>query len=219
MKKQKALVTSLLAILMMFAMAMTASAASSKAAALKAYKNFLSQKETRIKIGYGNALNWKIKDMTKAKFDLIYLNDDNIPELVVKMNGKRISCPDEEELTIMYTYNKKMVLFSWDIFRRGRSYRTSFQYYPKTSVFMTVFDSKNHYLSKQQKYNLSLESTVSLGEKANGKYLIKNKVTNSRDTVSEKTYKKMLKKHVGKTKRVKLKLKNNTEGNRKKYMK
>ena len=218
MKKQKTIIVSLLAILMMFLMTMTVSATSSKTAALKAYKNFLSQKETRVKIGYGNALNWKIKDMSKAKFDLIYLNDDDIPELVVKMNGKRISCPDEEEVTIMYTYNKKMVLFSWSLFRRGRSYRTSFQYYPKTSVYMTIFDSKNHYLSKRKKYNLSLGSIVSLGEKTNGKYFIENEATKSRDAVSEKTYKKMLKKYVGTTQRAKLKLKNNTKENRKKYI-
>ena len=80
MKKKTRITILLTTLLLLFAFAMPASAASTKSKALKAYKKLLAQKE----ITFVDRWHTKASFPTsKMKFALVYLDNNTVPELVI----------------------------------------------------------------------------------------------------------------------------------------
>ena len=181
-------------------------ATSKKAAALKAYNTFLQKKSYKVYIRYS-------VPFSKASFGLAYLNNDSVPELIVKDNVDR----SYKDYRLIFTYkNGKVKLLNHDIFSK---------YYKKTSVYMRVIKlstnrtglrevQHNKLIGTQSKrYLIRQKGTVIYGEKIN-RYCD----ANMKD-ITPAEYNRRLKKLTKSKKASSVKYYKNSATNRRKYLK
>lgn len=202
MKKKTITLLSVLLIILCFAF--PAQAASKKDKAINAYREFLTQKEVLENTSTG--------DM----FGIAYLNNDNIPDLV--MYYKR-DFPVGK--ACVYTYkNNKVVLVS---FNDSDCYYS--KYYKKKSVVLGVPVFKGS--SKSYKNFFSVKFTTEFGagvdpivSQENGKYFKYDpKSDGGRTQITKKKFNKLLKKKIGSTKATKIKYYKKTKENVNRYLK
>ena len=180
-------------------------AKSKKQAALKAYSDFLSKK----KIDWGDGI--KAPSAT-SQFALIYLDKNDIPELVVV--NTQISHANGWCNT--YTYNKGKLV-------RLPGGGDTVSYYEKKGVLVTeypvggAYDCYYNVSGSKAKLFLNYELRESPGYFRDTTY--SKIVTSAKKTIwkkiSKKEFQKLLKKKVGKTKRTEPKLYQNSAENRK----
>ena len=189
-------------------------AASQKSKATSAYRFFMSKS----KIPWGTYSRLKVST-SKCSFTLAYINNDNIPELVVTTH----EVAHAVGYGAIFTYKNGKVQgvanFNQD--------DSKFKYYKKKGVYIScyVMGGETHNYCKYPNsgsdcvlatfYNNGVRTDMKKGTtyyKAN-KYVVRTKTSKS-------TFNKTLKKLVGNNKKVaKVSLKKNTAANRKKYIK
>ena len=187
----------LLLSLMAVCMAMSASAASKKSQAVSAYRAYL---ETQ-----GES----------ALFDLIYLNNDSVPELTVNKeiytfkNGNMIKL--ESSLLLMHwpgTYYKKKGVMTLTYAHGG--------YFPSQFVRYVKMSGKK--LNNKMEIGKFGEVNTSTGKvRWTTTYSVQKRGTAKK--VEKAAFNKALKKLVGTKKATKIKQLQNTEANRTKYLK
>ena len=193
---------------------------SKKSAALANYKAFLEQ--DWLEWGSDAESRYSIAK-EHCGFQLIYVDNDSVPELAVTFRG----LTDEDDviprrgyLENMFTYRNGIVLCI------GGGDR--FQYYPKKGVFAEVytikgFKSKYYYKLSKGNANYLIRSAVCVldeDERIMYGYVSEFYEDNYSQKIDKSTFKKRRKKYVGSTKRKDVKEENyrrNTSKNRKKY--
>ena len=197
MKKKTSVTLLLFGVVMMVLFCMPASAETKKSKALKAYKSFLAKQQTTP----GTLIE---------KWGIVFLNDDNIPDLVTfGPFGK----------PCVYTYKKKKVTLV--NVSAGNLYYS--HYYRKKSVILgdaalgnatSDWDYKAYY-----KIDFKKSDLIPIGIKENGKYYVEDPATYQKKQITKKRLNVLLKKQVEKTKATKIKYYKNTAKNRNKYLK
>lgn len=195
----------LLAVLLVLALEpMNAQAASQKTKALKAYKSFL--KKSTVK------LNGRSCKLSNAKFAVVYIDNNSVPELLVETYYKIGN--DKISMNALYTYkNNKMVqLFSVN---NGLAYSRCY-YYKKTGIFHRYishgdYQSYYYYRLSGKKMTRKLAEEWEAGKttyyKNSGKKITKSKFNKELKTLTR-------------SKKVEsITLRKNTASNRSKYLK
>lgn len=188
-----------------FGSASTVQAASKKSAALKAYNSFLQKKSYRVYTRYSVSFS-------KVSFGLAYLNNDSVPELIVKDNVDR----SYKDYRLIFTYkNGKVTLLNHDIFSK---------YYKKTGMYTRVLKlSTNRTGLREIQYN-------KLVGKQSKRYLIRQKgksygtminryCDGNMNDISPAEYNRRLKKLTKSKKATSVKYRKNSAANRKRYLK
>lgn len=190
-------------------------AADSNAAARKAYKNFLEQSYVEWGAGY-------LMQMDGARFALAYVDNDNIPELVVKSSGysngwdkfsnSQASLPSVAGQAQLYTYKNGQVVELTNLYQ-------GFWYYPRKGVYVDeichmgyqvrIAKMDTNFLNySRDQYEIEMATSFSY-EKYNGwEY----------QEISQQAFKNELEKAVGKTKAIEPDYYDNTSANRNKIL-
>ena len=206
MKRKKTLRNLLLlTVLLVLALApMNAQAASQKTKALKAYQTFL--KKSTVK------LSGRTCKLASAKFAIVYIDNDSVPELLVqpyyKMGNNKLS------ITALYTYkNNKMVrLF---VSNNGLTY-SKCSYYKKTGTFLRYIshgDYQSYYYYKLSGKKL----TKKLAKEWEAGKTTYHKASGAKITKSQ--FNKQLKSLTRSKKATTIPLRKNTASNRSRYLK
>ena len=221
MKKKTRITILLTTLLLLFAFAMPASAASTKSKALKAYKKLLAQKEITFVKSIDGTTTKESFPTSKMKFALVYLDNNTVPELVID---------NLDNIPIMW-YGE--ILFS-DFGNAVFTYKggklkqldVSSSNWRLTKVYKKkgVFYSNNTYHKKDATYYyIKGTKTIGIGSFENGKYYKRENGKYYKNgaikPIKKSAFQKLLKKYVGSTKATKIKYYKNTAANRKKYLK
>ena len=205
MKKKTRITILLTTLLLLFAFAMPASAASTKSKALKAYKKLLAQKEITFVRSIDGTTTKLSFPTSKMKFALVYLDNNTVPELVIDnldnipiMWYGEIGFSDFGNAVFTYKGGKLKQL---DVY--NSNWRLT-KVYKKKGVF---YSNNTHHKKEATYYYIKGTKTIYIGSFENGKYYKKS------------AFQKLLKKYVGSTKATKIKYYKNTAANRKKYLK
>lgn len=176
-----------------------AEAAPSKKKAVKAYKEFLAKD----KIPWD--ANWEIP-AKECKFTIIYIDKDNIPELVLS----NTSVPHAGGYCRIFTYkNGKITRIGIADMDDGK-----FCYYKKKGVFISCYVSGGVFYNYRKITNGKIVHKLQ-----KGKTTFDNKTrcyNSNRKEISKSTFNKHLKKLVGSKKKAVAKFYPNTPTNRKK---
>ena len=193
--------------------AMPGEAASAKSKALSAYKKKLSASKVtvlpagkKVTVNYYDTITYKYSRRANIKFDLAYIDNDNIPELILQ---------DNRYCYGVWTYKSgKVKCVLW-----GDSLTDPYGYYRKKGIYEDVHYTegspfyKQFYQFKNGKMSHKMTKIVLEEGEPDAEYIIHSK------TVSKAAFKKKLKSYVGNTHVTKISLKKNTSTNRKKYLK
>lgn len=176
-----------------------------KVAALKAYNTFLQKKSYKVYTRYSVSFS-------RASFALVYLNNDSIPELLVKDNFDR----SYKDYRLIFTYkNGKVTLLNHDIFSK---------YYKKTGMYTRVIKlstnrtglreiQHNKLVGKQSKRYLIRQKGKSYGT------MINRYCDGNMNDISPAEYNRRLKKLTKSKKATSVKYYKNSATNRKRYLK
>ena len=218
MKKKTRITILLTTLLLLFAFAMPASAASTKSKALKAYKKLLAQKE----ITFVDRWHTKASFPTsKMKFALVYLDNNTVPELVIDnldnipiMWYGEIGFSDFGNAVFTYKGGKLKQL---DVYNSNWRFT---KVYKKKGVF---YSNNTHHKKEAIYYYIKGTKTIDIGSFENGKYYNRENGKYYKNgaikPIKKSAFQKLLKKYVGSTKATKIKYYKNTAANRKKYLK
>ena len=202
----------LVLVITMLAPALSGFAVTKKQKALNAYDKWLSKKSVNlIKKGteYFNkkSMNWEEYKGSKTsdlKFSLIYLDSDNIPELVVY---------DSSYCFNVLTYKNGKVK---KVFADEDNWAIPEKYYKKKNIFIGVghagIKMNKYYYKSKGKYFLKFQDDI----QGKYEYYATSKKHNS---VTSERIKSLVKKHVNGTKLSKIKYHKNTKATRKKFLK
>lgn len=193
--------------------AMPGEAASAKSKALAAYKKKLSASKVtvlpagkKVVVHCYDTVTYKYSHRANIKFDIAYIDNDNIPELILQ---------DARYCYGVWTYkNGKVICVHW-----GDSLTDPYGYYRKKGIYEDIHYTegspfyKLFYQFKNGKMARKMTKTVLEEGKSDAEYYVLSK------RVSKASFKKKLKSYVGSTHVTKISLKKNTSTNRKKYLK
>ena len=215
MKKKTRITILLTTLLLLFAFAMPASAASTKSKALKAYKKLLAQKEITFVRSIDGTTTKLSFPTSKMKFALVYLDNNTVPELVID---------NLDNIPIMWYGEKLFSFFGGAVFTyKGGKLKQLDVYtsnwrltkvYKKKGVF---YSNNTHTYDKKDAiyYYIKGTKTIDIGNFSAGKYYKNGAIK----PIKKSAFQKLLKKYVGSTKATKIKYYKNTAANRKKYLK
>ncbi|MCD8348922.1 MAG: hypothetical protein LUD16_13475 [Lachnospiraceae bacterium] len=185
-------------------------AASSKSAALKAYKKFLAQ-ET---IPWGDDSYYTAVPTKNCSFAIAYIDNNSVPELIIR------NSTDITHLAgwgVIYTWrNGEMTLVG------NIDYDGSFYYYKKKGIYVTSYTMggtayKYFKLSKgTATYKLSMINRIVVTPSSNS--TVTSYYNGSGKEISSSAFNSKLAKLTGSTNRTELTLYKNTARNRKKYL-
>lgn len=196
MKKKKRMAGLLLFAVLLIALTASVQAASQKSKAIKAYDRFLS----------GRYIDWESKKVeTKdCSFALVYVDKDNVPELLVWGGGRNVYHAVGYGRLYGYKNGKVKML--------GKL-RDGFQYYKKKGVYVAIGHLRGEIKSYQKISGSSSKQVVGKFTNTKTSYYANGK------SISKSTFNKKLKKLVGNKKPSYAKSYKNTAANRKKYLK
>ena len=215
-RKKTAVIVLILVMTLLTAGSMTAHAAGSKKKALAAYKTFLEQNMVQ-RNARGAITN---ASTAITRFAIIYLDKNSVPELIVEKSGLMMS-------PFVYTWkNGKMTALSSSNFSASE---TVYGYYKKKGCLVMSYESNgypyhsfiNDYavikgkklIRRLRKQYLGTASKAVEGP--NYSYNSKNTTDSSPSKkITKSSFNSKLKKIVGSKKMVKIKLVENTAGNR-----
>lgn len=210
MKKNRKWFAVMLILMMAMIMSVSVQAASKKSLAVQAYKQFLGQSQ----IPWDS--NWTVKS-SNCYFGLVYINNDTVPELVVK-NVQDVS--HAGGYGRIYTYkNGKVQQIAKLSMNTAR-----FSYYKKKSVYKDTYSQSgvtNWYIklsgTKAVKKLDTFTNTAKMPWLPKGTSYYKCGSTNKK--ISKSAFNKALDKLVDGKKVTNVILRKNTEANQKKYLK
>jgi hypothetical protein len=174
----------------------TVSAASKRSKAIKAYKKYIKKE----RVSYN-------------EFSLVYIDKDNIPELLLKSGS----------LVDVYSYYGKKVRATGFGANLNKEYNEKFNYYKKTGVFHTSFNGLGEWSDsypKLSKGKIKYPYVFSCGNMASSKITYKKVIKNKKSVIISKAkYKKWIKKNTKGKKASHAKFHPNTNSGIKKYCK
>ncbi len=188
------------------------SAATQKAKAMKAYREFLSQKKIALSVMFGEDNASAKFPAAKMKFALIYLDRNSIPELVIDNSANN---------TGNFYSPFGSAIFAWEdgevkqLFILDTNYKIR-KYYKKKGV-LTLANQARSSLTVTARIRDEEDTVIAVKDKT--KYYGPDYFTGKSKKISKAAYRKLLKSAVGKTKSKKITYRDNTEANRKKYLK
>ena len=210
-RRNRAFLTGMLLCLLLLAAAVPASAATQKAKAFKAYREFLSEKKIALKVILGED-NASAKFRTeKMQFAIVYLNRDSIPELVVD-NSANISGNYYSPFgTAIFTWKNGEVqqIFIQDTYYKIR------KYYKKKNVFVAVNQAKS---SLSVTARIGDEDAKVIAVKDGSKMYGADYFAGRAKKISKAEYHRLIKHYTGSRKVSKITYRPNTAANRKKYL-
>lgn len=213
MKKKTRITILLTTLLLLFAFAMPASAASTKSKALKAYKKLLAQKEITFVKSIDGTTTKESFPTSKMKFALVYLDNNTVPELVID---------NLDNIPIMYygeigfsCFGNAVFTYKGGKLKQLDVYTSNWRLtkvYKKKGVF---YSNNTHHKKEAIYYYIKGTKTIDIGYFSPVMYY-KN---GAFKPIKKSAFQKLLKKYVGSTKATKIKYYKNTAANRKKYLK
>lgn len=194
-------------------MPVNVSAASTKQKALKAYNKLLSQS----KINWRNGAEVKTSD---CSFAIVYIDNNNVPELVLHIPFGILSMADGCGILYTYKNGKAIKLQNMDLFT------DDFAYYKKTGIFQDQHTGRGWTETTTSKLSSAKISKMLLEEDGNAatgtnasnawyKYSANGKMTK----ITKNSYNKSLKSLTKGKKVTKAKFYKNTASNRTKVLK
>ena len=199
--------------------AMPGEAASTKSKAMSAYKKKLSSSKLTVLPAGRKVMNrndryvtYRYSKRANVKFAIAYINNDNVPELILKDNYYGYG---------VWAYqNGRVKCVLW-----GDTYDDPYGYYRKKGIYEDIGWSegspftKSFYQFKNGKMTEKLSKFVYQEGQAEADYYMHSSSYRYPREISKATFKKKLKSYVGSTHVTKISLKSNTSANRKKYLK
>lgn len=209
MKKKRIFVTCLTIVVLTLALTLTASAASKKKKAVNAYKKFLSKSTITIQ-------NPKTKVKTKKlKFAVVYLDNDNIPELIIDRTSTLAKMPwgapaFSPNCYLIYKYTGKVKQIA-----HANSNFAINTYFKGKSIFVQsgFIDDGNGKKTFNTYNHITGSKLTQIASQVGDKYLVNNKEATKAD------YEKEIKKYTGGASPTSIKYYKNTASNRKKKIK
>lgn len=172
---------------------------------IKNYKKFLK----KANISWGNNEN---VPLDKCYFALVYVNNDNIPELLLCTKDYG-STSHATGYGAIYSFSKNKVKMISNLAFEKRE----FKYYKKKSLYIDTYSRngnfyQNYYLYPHKAIGYTLNRSASTGEG------VLYRDANYNDLKKE-DFEKLIKSYSNNTKSTKAKFRKNNEKNRKKYLK
>ena len=202
----------MLLCMLLLAMAAPVSAATQKAKAMKAYRNFLSEKKIALKVILGeDEASAKFKT-DKMKFAIIYLNKDSIPELVIDNSANNSGNYYSPFGTAIFTWADGEVQ---QVYIQDSYYQLR-KYYRKKGVLMFVNRAKSSLMVTAR---IADDEATVVAVKDGSRLYGPDYFAGKAKKISKAQYHKLIKKVIGSRKAVKINYRENTKVNREKYLK
>lgn len=211
MKKRLKLLLFMTMVMLLCALPLSASAASKKTKALKAYASYLSKSSitlTTHTMGRTRTAPWKTKDL---KFAIAYLDNDNIPELILTPKA----LPSIGIMT--FTYKNGKVKMTGDLLSGKSDGHEKFYYYKKKSGVAKDNGEGwfEYYLYKSGSSGFRYFAEEDAEHNLYRKLMPNGEVSECRKS----SFNSIIKRKLGTTKKTAFVFYNNTKQNRAKYLK